>query len=267
MNYEERVFAEIHKEYKNLSKDYNLVYLGLYGSQNYNLHTEQSDVDLKAIVLPSFDDFVANRKPISKTLQTESGGQVDVKDIRLMFDCFKKQNVNFIELLFTQYRLINHEYYKEFRPMLLNNEKIARYNKVASLNCMVGMAYEKRKALCHPYAGIKDKIDKYHFDSKQLHHIFRLKELMDKYMNDVPYSQCLVSDYGEFLKEVKNNNEYFNVEEAKHHADLICNIMSENKERYFTENELFVDTRVEEIMHEVTLNIFKKSFRKEICHE
>jgi len=264
MTYEERVYAEIKKTYDILLEKHNIVYLGLYGSQNYNLHTEQSDIDLKAIVLPSFDDFVANRKPISKTITLESGGQCDVKDIRLMFDCFKKQNVNFIELLFTKYFMLNPEYATEFLPMLLNREKIARYNQVASINCMVGMAYEKRKALCHPYPTIKDKIDKYGYDGKQIHHIFRLQELMGRYMNDIPYSDCLISKNPEFLINVKNDNEYFSLETAKCTADALCDSMSKAKEKYFAENELFIDTRVEEIMHEVTLRIFKKSFRKEI---
>ena len=39
----------------------------LQGSQNYKLDYEGSDVDSKLIVLPSFEDFVLNRKPYSYT--------------------------------------------------------------------------------------------------------------------------------------------------------------------------------------------------------
>lgn len=39
----------------------------LQGSQNYKLDYEGSDVDSKLIVLPSFEDFVLNRKPQSYT--------------------------------------------------------------------------------------------------------------------------------------------------------------------------------------------------------
>ena len=41
--------------------------LFLQGSQNYNLDYEGSDIDTKAIMLPSFSDFVLNAKPLSTT--------------------------------------------------------------------------------------------------------------------------------------------------------------------------------------------------------
>lgn len=70
--------------------------LFLQGSQNYNLDYEGSDIDTKAIMLPSFSDFVLNAKPLSTTHIMENNEHVDFKDIRLMFDCIKKQNVNFV---------------------------------------------------------------------------------------------------------------------------------------------------------------------------
>lgn len=63
----------------------------LQGSQNYNLDYEGSDVDSKLIVLPSFEDFVLNKSPYSYTHIMENDEHVDVKDIRLMLDCFKSR--------------------------------------------------------------------------------------------------------------------------------------------------------------------------------
>ena len=40
-----------------------LVGIFLCGSQNYNLDTPQSDVDTKAIILPSFSDFAFAAEP------------------------------------------------------------------------------------------------------------------------------------------------------------------------------------------------------------
>lgn len=87
----------------------------LQGSQNYKLDYEGSDVDSKLIVLPSFEDFVLNRKPYSYTHIMENDEHVDVKDIRLMFDCFRKQNINFVEILFTKYRILNPKYASLFQ--------------------------------------------------------------------------------------------------------------------------------------------------------
>ena len=96
--------------------------LFLQGSQNYNLDYEGSDIDTKAIMLPSFSDFVLNAKPLSTTHIMENNEHVDFKDIRLMFDCIKKQNVNFVEILFTPYSIINPE----------NNALYAKYAALAS---------------------------------------------------------------------------------------------------------------------------------------
>lgn len=62
----------------------------LQGSQNYGLDYETSDIDTKIIVLPSLEDIALNKQPISTTLVMPNDEHVDVKDIRLMFDCFKK---------------------------------------------------------------------------------------------------------------------------------------------------------------------------------
>lgn len=155
--------------------------LFLQGSQNYNLDYEGSDIDTKAIMLPSFSDFVLNAKPLSTTHIMENNEHVDFKDIRLMFDCIKKQNVNFVEILFTPYSIINPEYADLFQPVLDAREEIARYNNYAGMNCIMGMALEKQKAMEHPYPATMDKIEASGYDPKQLHHALRLREFMTRY--------------------------------------------------------------------------------------
>lgn len=96
----------------------------LQGSQNYNLDYEGSDVDSKLIVLPCFEEFVLNKKPTSYTHIMENEEHVDVKDIRLMFDCFRKQNINFVEILFTKYRILNPQYQALYQPVLDAAERL-----------------------------------------------------------------------------------------------------------------------------------------------
>ena len=66
-----------------ISLGYNVVGVFLSGSQNYNLQYEDSDVDTKAILLPSFEDFCLNRAPISTTHICKNNEHIDLKDIRL----------------------------------------------------------------------------------------------------------------------------------------------------------------------------------------
>ena len=47
------------------NKGYRVIYVALYGAQNYNLQREKSDYDYKAVVVPSLRDIVFNAKPVS----------------------------------------------------------------------------------------------------------------------------------------------------------------------------------------------------------
>ena len=73
-----------------------IVFIGLYGSQNYLLDTEDSDHDFKAVVVPTLDDLVRNTKPVSFSVSLSDGALCDVKDIRLMVDQWKKAAPNFL---------------------------------------------------------------------------------------------------------------------------------------------------------------------------
>ena len=60
----------------------NVLGVFLYGSQNYGLATEESDVDTKAILIPILWDIAANKQPVSKELHMENGEHIEVKDIQ-----------------------------------------------------------------------------------------------------------------------------------------------------------------------------------------
>ena len=266
MNKKQIINKRIEEHYNHIKNDYEVVGIFLQGSQNYSLDYEHSDIDTKAIVLPSFEDFCLNSKPVSKTLVLDNNEHIDVKDIRLMFDCFKKQNINFVEILFTEYKILNPKYEKLFENILINNEKIARYNNYQAVNCISGMAMEKFKALKHPYPATIEKIEKYGFDGKQIHHCLRLLEFIKRYLSGEKYSDCLISKQREYLLKVKKN-EIYNVDEAydicKETVDEIYNIKTE----YMKNNDLVVDKEVEEIMQNVLLNVMKKNFVCELVKD
>ena len=60
-------------------------------------------------------------------------------------------------------------------------DSIATINKNQFLRCIKGMSMEKVKAMEHPYPTLIDKINKYGYDPKQLHHIIRLCEFVERY--------------------------------------------------------------------------------------
>ena len=260
--FKEEVQKQVQNHYDKLVElGYNVVGVFLYGSQNYEL-----DYDTKAIVLPTLEDIVLNRQPVSTTIDIGNNCLCDVKDIRKMFECFKKQNINFIELLFTRYYVLNPLYKYLYKPMLDNAELIARYNDYASINCMSGMALEKYNALTHPYPSIKEKIDKYGYDNKQLHHIFRIKDFIVRYCEQEDYRSILIPTNKEELLKVKTGYVY-PLEEAKKLAKDTCDWIKDYKDKYMSNNPVHINNEAEKLMKDVLAKLITLSIKREVNNE
>ncbi len=186
MNREKYIMDNLKDKYDYLlEKGYKVMALFLQGSQNYNLDIYdgdyKSDIDAKAIILPTLQEIILNKTPISTTLVLENDEHIEVKDIRIMKDMFIKQNISYIELLYTNFRIVNQEYKEYIDQLLMMRDSIATINKNQFLRCIKGMSMEKVKAMEHPYPTLIDKINKYGYDPKQLHHIIRLCEFVERY--------------------------------------------------------------------------------------
>ena len=262
----DKILQRLNEDYDMVQNmGYEVVGVFLQGSQNYGLDYEGSDIDSKVIVLPKFNDFILNHKPLSTTHVLESNEHVDLKDIRLMFDCFKKQNINFLEILFTKYRVMNPLYEEMFKPLFNNNELIARYNNYASISCMVGMIQQKYMALeqCRPSTA--DKIEKFGYNSKELHHIIRIYEFLDRYIKGVPYKECLISEQKEYLIDVKRD--FYDLKQARKVAIELVESSAKIKKIYMESVQLNVNKDVEFLLNDVLINIMKEHLKNEILKE
>lgn len=235
----------------------------LQGSQNYHLDYEGSDIDTKVIVLPTLEDIILGRSPVSTTHVRADKAHIDIKDIREMWKCFKKQNINFLEILFTEYFIVNAGYTHIWATMQAYKERIARYNNYAGVNCIAGMVMEKNAALCHPYPSLADKIEKYGYDNKQLHHIIRCEEFLKRYIDGVPYSECLIPTRLGHLLEVKSKYIY-SLDEAKEIAKNIVEIVKDVKQKYMDSHPIELDTEVETIMSDMLVQAIRLSLQEEL---
>lgn len=259
------VMERVKEHYDEAQKlGYEVIGCFLQGSYNYeknfgDITDDKSDVDSKCLVLPSFKDFCLGRKPVSFTHEMENGEHLDIKDFRVYLNMFKKQNINAVEILFTCYYVWNPKYMNVCYRMFSNRERIARYDVKAALNCMVGMVFEKQKALCHPYPTLKDKIDKYGFDGKQLSHVYRMNEIMDKYIADEPYKQCIKTDMGEFLCELKRNK-IFSLDLALTNMDRLVREMKYKKDLYLETHKVEKDIYIDELFEELAVEAMEINF-------
>ena len=215
---------------------YKVIYIALQGSQNYNLdiYTSEykSDIDTKAIIVPSLEEMSKDLQPITETIILPNNEHCDVKDIREMFRCFKKQNINFLEILFTEYRIFPDKNFKDLLLELIGmNEDIARLDEERGLNAIAYMSQQKRVAMCHKYAGLIEKIEKYGYDPKQLHHIIRMNDFIKSFTSGMSYKECL-TNYNDIDLLNKAKLGKFTLEEAIEIADKYNDETNEIKESF-----------------------------------
>lgn len=134
-------YADAFRSARNIvnKEGYNIIFMALHGSQNYNLSTEESDFDWYVAVEPTFEDFVFNRGSISREIQYLYG-IITIKDVRDMFQMIKKGGFNFLEILFTDYYYVNKKYEDEWNILRAEAEKIARNNEYSTIRSYIGLA-------------------------------------------------------------------------------------------------------------------------------
>lgn len=180
-----------------------IVCIVLQGSQNYGLETMYSDVDTKLIITPTFEDIAMNRQPISTTHIRADNSHTDWKDIRLMLQTFRKCNLNFLEILFSPYCIINPLYAEEWNRLIENNELIANYDPCKAVKTMCGLARRKYEQMEHESPSHHDDIEKFGYSPKEFHHLLRIEEYVERYVNGVSYQDCLISEKADYLISVK----------------------------------------------------------------
>lgn len=244
----------------------NIFGIFLYGSQNYLLDNKDSDIDTKAIIIPSFHDICFNKKPISTTYTLDNNEKIDCKDIRVMFQQFRKQNINFIEILFTNHFIINPKYEEFWGRLCYSREDIARYNEHRVVKGIKGMALEKLNALQHSYPSKVEILNKYGYDPKQLHHIFRFRFFLENYISGKSYEDCLVLPnlQRDFLIRVKSGTIPVKeaVPSAQSNCKLICDMADEYREKNLDQGSPAVDNLLDSVLE----NTLKTSLLREFSY-
>lgn len=255
----------------------------LQGSQNYFMDDENSDVDTKCLIIPSLDEIVLATQPVSTTHCIVDGKLVyteeekmgaehcDAKDIRLYWKTLLKANINFVEILFTNYSLVNSIYEDLWDEVLNMREDVACVNPLAAMKAMMGMISEKYFALTHRYPSRVEWLDKFGYDPKQLHHLIRIYKFMEAYYlapetfsyNDLVRGEHLLPATREFIRNIKRNG-CGDLDIAQKFADQYLGLA---KEVYEEAKKYYDGKDNEEIknkMFDIMSQIVKRSIKKEL---
>lgn len=167
----------------------------LHGSQNYNLDTEESDVDTVSIYVPTVDFAIVN-SPKNHQLIMEDGSNehCTIKDIRNYINELLKSNPNAIELLYTKYSLCR---LHDFKYFINNREKFLKYNPSSFFDATNGLAYNYLKRC----------------DEKGVRNFYRIAIILINISSNNIYNPYLLTD--------RQRENVFNAAKAeKEHGDL-----------------------------------------------
>ena len=193
----------------------------LYGSQNYNMADENSDVDTKVLVVPSLADVVCARRPLSFEYHCENGEHINFVDVREFVHQLLKQNSNSLEILFTDHFIINSPFNGVWYYIWSHREDFARINSHRAVNTMRHMA----NANYH-------QIMKGEFDHKKLATMIRLEKAISDYILGCKYEHVLKSDQASFFLRVKRGNFIENEEQGLRFAQETYESVNRIADRY-----------------------------------
>lgn len=240
-----------------------IVGIFLQGSQNYGLATPQSDVDTKLIVTPTFKDIAMNRKPVSTTHIRANEEHIDFKDIRLYIQTFRKQNLNFLEILYTDFAIVNPIYEKQWNRLVESREAITHFNPYRSVQSMKGIALEKYHAMEHEYPSKVEVLKKYGYDPKQLHHLVRVEDYLGRYINGESYESCL--DPGPMKQElIEIKMGKYSLADARSIADKAKAHVEEMAEYAYSIYPNEEDSEVNKLLDDVQYEIMRIAVKGEL---
>lgn len=189
--------------------DYTFYFCALYGSQNYGLDTEDSDVDSKIAIIPNSRDIILGRDKLSTTLHMPDGSVCEVKDLREMMVQFYKGNINFTEMLYTPYYIKNDDFSNRysFDSLRSNRDMIVNHNPLALIKMAAAMARTKYLTFTKVNNNNKEVIEKYGYDPKSLVTLLRLESFIYSYLVEYPedYRTSLTPKNNEELRYMRTN--------------------------------------------------------------
>lgn len=225
----------------------------LYGSQNYGCALPDSDVDTKAIFIPSLEEAVLSKQMTNHEIHFANGEHCEVMDIRHLIDNFKKQNINFVEVLYTEYCYVNPKYEQIWREYFIDNrEKISHYDISKTVMSISGQAIRTLK---------QDKED-----GKKIGNGKRLYYFLSYYLNGHSYKECLYPD-SETLKVIldlkalaKAGYKVFGSFEAD---ELIEKFTKMQTEFCITDFAIESKAKLDVLMNEGIMRLFKEANENE----
>lgn len=238
MKTREEIMERVRRHYgcaKQKFGEENILGVFLYGSQNYHCDTANSDVDTKCILVP--DLFHLAISPYEVKHLDVDGEVCECMTIMHMVDNWKKQNINFLEIMFTEFYIINptfSHYWIEFIHQY--REEIARYNMKRGLNSIARQAMYT--------------ITQNPEDGKKIGNGVRLLDTLQKYISGCRYQECIIPTLGkrDLIRAFKNGS----YPVPQEYGELLLRqfevLLEENEDKVFPQNQFELDDKLNQFI-------------------
>lgn len=180
------------KDYIELNRKCKVVFVGLFGSQNYGLDDNDSDINCVVVTMPSLDDLISGKTDVKTLTQAEfssdssDDGQVKLMDIRDFAKQLAKGSFANLEALMSDYVIVE----KSFTDFY--NERFKIYMRYVwnYQNAVYGAIHN----LLKQYNVHTDDVDKTR-QQKRMYEMLRLNVLYEQVMDgDIAYPEFYIKD-------------------------------------------------------------------------
>jgi hypothetical protein len=128
---------------------------------------------------------------------------------------------------------------------------------------MVGMALEKYHAMEHKYPSKVEILKEYHYDPKQLHHLRRIEDFLERYIAGERYEDCLYpGSLREELLEIKAGK--YNLDEARELAESAITHIRKMEEAFCNKVPNQEDREIVELLEDVQYEIIKTMVQRKV---
>lgn len=248
----DRVQQHLEETLANSKNIYDWFVIAANGSMNYNVNTEKSDVDTKLLVIPSLDQIITEDKGSNINYihhMEDNGEHCEVKDFRTYLRTCLKQNINFLETLFSAYTIVNPLYEQFWNELISHRETIAHYSELRAVSCAFGMA--KQKELSIKY---------YDTDNKKFATIIRLYAFIIDYLSGKSYSDCISnSSRLDAIKEVLDDKSDLTFKYKIEYIDKIRKEAKKAEEKYIYKESKESQKDIEDLFRTIFINVVKKA--------
>ena len=241
----------------------NAAVCSLVGSRNYNLHTEGSDHDIIAFVIPTLEDMYGHDEYFKQI--KGDGYEIQVHDLRKLPDLLCKSNPSYMEIIFSRNNFMDGDMYT---LLYENRERIARMNLPYLYNSSVGTFLNKMKYLEKGTNGTQHLVERYGYDTKQAMHAYRILSMLRWFADQRSFEMAIRyegteagMERRELLLEIRNGK--FTPDEIK---DVLEKRLKETEEGYKEKYlEAEVDREMMEKVREGVKEFILEETKKEIC--